>query len=34
MKILILRDEHAAVRASQLPNGGVTRATVAEETNV
>ncbi len=34
MKILVLRDEHAAVLASQLPNGGITRATLAEETNV
>jgi len=34
MKVLVFRDEHAAVLARQLPNGRVTRAALAEETNV
>lgn len=34
MKILVLRDEHAAVLPSQLPDSGVTRSALAKETNV
>ena len=34
MKVFVLRDKHAAVFTSQLPDSKVTRTALAEETNV
>lgn len=34
MKVFVLRDDHAPVLASQLPDGEITRTALAEEPNV